>query len=453
MKRAITTYDVFVGTFDGDLANDVVERKVSKMFIKFGETKGLFVKENNQGKFVVVKYLCDQDAEKAVADCNGALLDGVPVKCYRMEKRNKPGGPGGGAGLGSKDSQQKKVFQKNPDIVPSVEPRASSSPGPEGESVMITHIETPTLVWAQLVSDATIEEQMTITQKLAEKCPVAPKAQGRTDPTKIYGAQFSEDGLWYRCQVRMAFNPDRVKVQYIDFGNSEEVNPKDLVELPEELTMPKPFAMKIMFHNVRYIHSKEKEATAFLKEVTEGNYVTVTPTFRLPDGSGQFAHLSIGGLNLNQELVERGFATQKQPKQPSQGPGDGFGRPSSMGGDSSGYGPGLGMGGSGVMGGGGDATFRQVPSQHNFNFLKIICLFGSMQLLMTIVLEEYYIHQNKRRRGGGIWEEQVTGGESEDLALKLSGQVLKLLPLRRGSGQKSFLGRKHARSIQVAGTW
>nr|KAG5714655.1 hypothetical protein BaRGS_000143 [Batillaria attramentaria] len=102
----------------------------------------------------------------------------------------------------------------------------------------------------------------------------------------------------------------QVKVQYIDFGNSEEVNPKDLVELPEELTMPKPFAMKIMFHNVRYIHSKEKEATAFLKEVTEGNYVTVTPTFRLPDGSGQFAHLSIGGLNLNQELVERGLGMQ-----------------------------------------------------------------------------------------------------------------------------------------------
>lgn len=38
----------------------------------------------------IVRYLCEQDADKSVADCNGALLDGVPLKCYKMvDKRPK----------------------------------------------------------------------------------------------------------------------------------------------------------------------------------------------------------------------------------------------------------------------------------------------------------------------------------------------------------------------------
>lgn len=38
----------------------------------------------------IVKYMCEEDAEKAINECNGILLDGTPLLCKRMvEKRPK----------------------------------------------------------------------------------------------------------------------------------------------------------------------------------------------------------------------------------------------------------------------------------------------------------------------------------------------------------------------------
>ena len=53
-----------------------------------------------------------------------------------------------------------------------------------------------------------------------------------------------------------------MKVQYIDFGNCEETNPKAMVERPADMTFVKPYAQKIMMHNTRYIGPKEKEVKA-----------------------------------------------------------------------------------------------------------------------------------------------------------------------------------------------
>ncbi|XP_025097157.1 serine/threonine-protein kinase 31-like isoform X3 [Pomacea canaliculata] len=315
MKRVsgISTFDVYISNLPKG-ENDSIEKKISKMFTKFGETKALFIKENNQGKYAIVKYMCEEDAEKAINECNGILLDGTPLLCKRMvEKRpNKPSGGGvAGAPAGIKDNLANK-FQRGPDIVPAIELASSSSPGPpELEHAMITHVETPTLLWAQVLNDSKVEEQSQITVRLAEVCPTACAVQGSIDMNKIYGCKFSEDGLWYRCQVKSKHNSDKMKVQYIDFGNCEEVNPKDLVELPDDLTTPKPCAIKIVLHNIRYNIAKEKEAIAYVREQTENQYIDIQSRFRLPDGSGHFVDVYVNGLHLNQDLVDKDFAVQK----------------------------------------------------------------------------------------------------------------------------------------------
>ena len=50
-----------------------------------------------------------------------------------------------------------------------------------------------------------------------------------------------------------------MRVQYIDFGNCEETSPKEMVELPADMTCIKPYAQKIMMHNTRFVGPKEKE--------------------------------------------------------------------------------------------------------------------------------------------------------------------------------------------------
>ena len=50
-----------------------------------------------------------------------------------------------------------------------------------------------------------------------------------------------------------------MKIQYIDFGNCEDVIMKDMVELPGDLTCIRPHAQKVMLHNTRFVGAKERE--------------------------------------------------------------------------------------------------------------------------------------------------------------------------------------------------
>ncbi|XP_076452906.1 serine/threonine-protein kinase 31-like isoform X2 [Babylonia areolata] len=350
MKRAnIVTYDVYVSNFNKSQSNDIIEKKVSKHFTQYGETKGIFVRDNNQGKFGVVKYLSEPDADRAVSESNGILLDGLPILVRRMERKaNKlSGGCSGGAGVAvtggswgaAKDTAVKTQLGKNPDIVPAVEPTGSASPGPEGEtsspgplrnnripgsvSMLVTYVETPTLYWCQELNETVQHDVENVRVRLAEVCPNAPRLQKRPEMGKIYGAMFSEDGDWYRCQLKNtqpAGNPERVRIQYVDYGNSEEIWFKEMVELPVDIASLKPLAQKIMLHNTRYLQGGiEKEARMYLERILFNQVTTICPTFRLSDGTGQFAQVFTETTgNLNQHLIDKGFAVVKPPKQPQQ---------------------------------------------------------------------------------------------------------------------------------------
>nr|XP_027221804.1 tudor domain-containing protein 7-like isoform X7 [Penaeus vannamei] len=76
----------------------------------------------------------------------------------------------------------------------------------------------------------------------------------KIDPTRLYLAQFSEDGQWYRAAPRSSVDPDgKVLMWFVDFGNSDRVPSASLRPLEgvnERLTKIPHQALLCRLHNV-----------------------------------------------------------------------------------------------------------------------------------------------------------------------------------------------------------
>ncbi|XP_035234003.1 uncharacterized protein LOC118205810 isoform X3 [Stegodyphus dumicola] len=135
---------------------------------------------------------------------------------------------------------------------------------PKVSEVVICHADEEK-VYVQLVSD------LESIQELSEKLNSISKSSISNKPgvNKIYCGLFT-DGLWYRVCVEEVLESGICKVNFIDYGNSEEVSFNDLRELPDELlaypvycipVILKDFAQHTLKMDVPYLVEKigEKE--------------------------------------------------------------------------------------------------------------------------------------------------------------------------------------------------
>lgn len=65
----------------------------------------------------------------------------------------------------------------------------------------------------------------------------------------MYCARLLENNCFYRAVVK-SFNGDKVKIAFVDYGNEQEVDVKDLRPLPEALKRVPCFAVKVMLKYV-----------------------------------------------------------------------------------------------------------------------------------------------------------------------------------------------------------
>ncbi|XP_059168680.1 serine/threonine-protein kinase 31-like isoform X2 [Physella acuta] len=307
-----TTYDVFVG----NLPADADHKKVGKVFSKFGEVHNIWINNSSDGnKFGIIKFYCEEDCLKAIEETNGMVFEnGNKILVKKAVKRGMPVKKDGDMeDKCEKEDNKQTMFmkQRNPDIVPTFEAVPVQQNRRDMERVLITHIETPVMMWGQKVSQDNITELNGIVKQLAIICPEAPKLMGKPETDKIYGAKFSEDQCWYRCIVRYIYSIDRVKVQYVDFGNTEELDPSTLVELPKSLTAPPSCAVKYMLHSLWCNSNQDAMALKFLRELVEGKEVDVCTTARLSDQMGFFAEMYCNGVSVNEKMLENGYAFKK----------------------------------------------------------------------------------------------------------------------------------------------
>ncbi|KAH9502473.1 hypothetical protein Btru_068791 [Bulinus truncatus] len=306
--KKVPTFDVYIG----NLPQDADQKKIGKIFSKFGEIHTIFINSNQDGsKFGLVKFYCEEDAFKAIEGTDGSTFEGGNKVIVKMASKRVGNTLKKGDDSEIKDDNKApSVKHRNPDIVPSFETNHSSVRR-ETEKILVSHVETPIMLWGQKMSQDNINELSSILDQLAITCSEAPTLTGKPDLEKIYGGQYSEDKCWYRCVVKQIYSTEKVKVQYIDFGNTEELDPSTLVELPKSLTALPTCAMKYMLHSLWCNNTQDPTALKYLRDLVEGKEVDVFTTARLSDHTGFFAEIYINGVGVNEKMLESGFVFKK----------------------------------------------------------------------------------------------------------------------------------------------
>ncbi|ELT94759.1 hypothetical protein CAPTEDRAFT_205311 [Capitella teleta] len=267
-------------------------------------------------KFGFVKFATENAAIDA-SRLHGTIRIGkfTPRINYDASK-NKVGGRPQSRWEEPHNSKPRDGFNK-PDIVPvnrpnagGFKPKEPSGPIRE-ESLVMSHIESPTMFWAQRSSSA--EELKELSDTLNAVCPKAPVLSDQPNMTKIYGCKYSVDDSWYRCKVLRYLNINESEVLYLDFGNQEEVMNSSICELPPALTAKKPIATRHMLYGLR--PCLDPKSTAFdqgchkLQELMEGKILNVKIQANINGDSAVI--VDSDGVDVNQEILNHNFAVRR----------------------------------------------------------------------------------------------------------------------------------------------
>ena len=90
----------------------------------------------------------------------------------------------------------------------------------------------------------------------------------------VYGARFSQDGELYRVVLKEVVQR-RVVVKFIDFGNKETKEEKELYDIPEEIGSEPAAAVGVDLKND---FKETDDNMAVVEELLDGENVTVVVT-------------------------------------------------------------------------------------------------------------------------------------------------------------------------------
>merc|ERR1719318_302592 len=136
-------------------------------------------------------------------------------------------------------------------------------------AVFVVHVESVKKVWVCREDEVRVSLLMDKLARLGEELKPAP----RMKKGAVYGARFSQDGELYRVVLKEAVE-GRVVVQFIDFGNKETKEEKELYDIPEEIGSEPAAAFEVSMKN-------DFEETDGNREVVEemlGENLTVAVT-------------------------------------------------------------------------------------------------------------------------------------------------------------------------------
>ncbi|XP_074614107.1 tudor domain-containing 6-like isoform X2 [Acropora palmata] len=177
--------------------------------------------------------------------------------------------------------------------------------------VVITDVVHPGEIWGQVLDPEANNALDMLMKDINEYCLREAVPVSTFLPGQECCAQFSQDSLWYRARVLGCPSSERIKVQFVDFGNSELSTPDKIRVMRDEFFKLPAQALKLCLANIRPTHHAwSQEAGAWLKVIVN-RQLKATVIKRLPE------HLVVslsdwnvpnGPINISQELINAGYA-------------------------------------------------------------------------------------------------------------------------------------------------
>ncbi|KAL9598363.1 MAG: hypothetical protein Q9219_004525 [cf. Caloplaca sp. 3 TL-2023] len=249
------------------------------------------------------------------------------------------------------DDQNREQTSTAPDT--SVTPATNGTAHADGtfvkkdyRDVIITHIDPATCALKLQQISPTASHALTSLMSAFRNFHLSPSSSSTTSPPKtgeIVAAQFSEDREWYRARVRRNDRDAKTsEVVFIDYGNSESVNWKNIRplgpvdrfgtgKLKAQATDAALSFCQFPTGNKEYMN----DAMGFLKENVEGKQVVARVDFvEKSAGAGQEGTLWVTifdpngrgegqEVNVNEEVMAEGFSmVPRKLKGWEQGMGD-----------------------------------------------------------------------------------------------------------------------------------
>ncbi|XP_070801572.1 tudor domain-containing protein 1 [Pituophis catenifer annectens] len=138
-------------------------------------------------------------------------------------------------------------------------------------NVMVSVLYNPSKFYCQLLNEDDLNALKELNLSLAEYCEKTKPNVSQTIKGNVYGAYFSGDGRWYRAFVKDVISLEVIKVQFVDYGNYEEI-PLDKIRQISSTFLKLPFqGIKCWLSGVRPINNEwtTEAITTFQMYATE----------------------------------------------------------------------------------------------------------------------------------------------------------------------------------------
>merc|ERR1719508_29524 len=187
--------------------------------------------------------------------------------------------------------------------------------------VFIVHVESTKRIWVCREDDEVRVSLMM--DKLARMVSELKSAQ-RMKRGAVYGASFSQDGAMYRAVLKEVDGGILV-VQFIDFGNKETKEERELFDIPEEIGSSPAAAVVV---NIKNDLEETEENRIRVEDLLEGDILTVTvvedgAVFKLDGREVQFSQntseeITLGEIkkDFDELLPEAETTTIQLPSEP-----------------------------------------------------------------------------------------------------------------------------------------
>lgn len=327
MAKKKPTFDVFVG----NLPANVTEQTLAPLFTEVGEVSSIRLSNHKKGgKSAIVRYIFEVDADAAVAKRNGYLFGNNTLDVHKMQRNTRPRQAGVNPGEVSESNMDamKKAMTlsavlgaaRNKSSFAEV-PSKPSFPSERTEiELLICEVIDTTSFFGQQPADS--EKAVEVGAQLAQMCPTALPVIS-PEYENIYAAKFSEDGLWYRCKILKKVDDSKSYVQYLDYGNCEEVrHESNLVCLSEELALIPPLATFCCFDGLQSLGRDDDsalydQALTFVRVLLMDNMVKVETKTKISQRTTNLVtscHLLDSGVDVIKELLSLGYVKKVQAK-------------------------------------------------------------------------------------------------------------------------------------------